>query len=308
MEVVHPWHDRRPVVHLHPDHVPGRLDVEADVASRVQHGIGHDLGDQQDERLDVGSAVARRPARELPGHRDAVRRRRQLEGAHRRETIAPTPPEPSSKRPRRACVRTIDTWPGGVQDPPADGPPSLARAASRAALAWARRRRRSSRSRASASSGVGAPRRAVPATTRPAPPAPAGRGRSPAPRAASSPSPRAGRPWPRPGLRARSAVTGSPTAIVIGTRVRPSRFGWSLVHTRCDPQITVGNSGRAGLGGHPHRPCLEVLQLERAADGGLGEDTDDLAGPHRVDCAAGRNRPRRPGRPGCGAFRASAAR
>ncbi len=36
---------------------------------------------------------------------------------------------------------------------------------------------------------------------------------------------------------------GAPTSMVIGVFVRPSRLGWPFVHTRCDPQMTMGTTG-----------------------------------------------------------------
>ena len=60
-------------------------------------------------------------------------------------------------------------------------------------------------------------------------------------------------------LSLRVTRRGSPTLSVIGMLVRPSRLGWSLVHTRCDPQIAIGISGTSAACAIRMAPLLKSL-------------------------------------------------
>ena len=231
-EGVHPGRQRRAVADLDADASRRRSSRERHVA-RVQDRVGHDLGDEQRGSVDVGTRCRRsrsRTNRRAAGTLSVVGGRRS--STHREprgEAVQPSDRIGWLTR-HRLPVRRRARLRASALRPALSSPLRSAPAA--------RRGRAAAPGPESARS-----RRAGPAATTGRPGRRAGRGRCCCASCSSASIRRGARRWPRRRRARRRPCIGSPTQIEIATLVRPSRFGWPLVQTRCDPQMTVGSSG-----------------------------------------------------------------
>ena len=135
-------------------------------------------------------------------------------------------------------------------------------------------RRRSAASSRVASAGSVPSRRTPPAPTRHPPRAGGRTGSRSASRARSVRA--QGCRLAQPGRRPVTRRAAAPTRIVIAVPREKSR-AWSLVIIRWVPHSTIGTSGTPARGGDPDGAGLELLDLHRPRDRGLGKDADQLA-------------------------------